>query len=306
MVTALLAVALTMILMGSMTDRLRLEVRRTSNILGGQQMLLYALGGESMARLALERDHTDQQKKGNEQDTLSDLWAEKAPVFPLEQGGLITGRVEDLQGRFNLNNLLRNDQPNPIQIQRFRRLLEVLEADETLSDAVVDWIDTNDDSTGDAGAERDYYLTLPEPYQAANQPLATSRELLLVKGFDVALVERLEPWVTALPEGSALNINTALPTVLQTLDEALNNATARTLTEDRPQDGYKEINNFIKELDMFGIKPKAGIEGLALFSRYFLAEVEVKFAGQQMRLRSYLHRSKEGDVTVLHRTQEFF
>lgn len=302
MITALLAITLAMLLLASITDRLRVDVRRTTNLLHGQQMFLYALGGENMARLILERDA----EEGLEQDTLFERWAQKAPVFPLENGGLITGRVEDLQGRFNLTNLLLAGAPNPVHVARFRRILAAIGADEGLVDAVVDWIDANEDISGDLGAENEYYLSLKTPYTAANKPFSTTRELLLVRGFDEALFRKLEPWVATLPEGVGLNLNTAPPIQLESLDEALSRSIADSLAADRNKDGYKDTGGFMKELEAYGIRSSKKMEGLTVRSQYFLAEVDVKFGDQQMRMRSYLHRTKEGVVTVSHRTQELF
>jgi type II secretory pathway component PulK len=52
------------------------------------------------------------------------------------------------------------------------------------ADSIIDWIDTDSNVTGGDGAESDYYSSLPEPYQAKNQPMETPGELQLVKGFD--------------------------------------------------------------------------------------------------------------------------
>jgi type II secretory pathway component PulK len=52
------------------------------------------------------------------------------------------------------------------------------------ADSIIDWIDTDSNTTGGDGGESDYYSSLPEPYQAKNQPMETPGELQLVKGFD--------------------------------------------------------------------------------------------------------------------------
>lgn len=302
MVTALLAIALAMILLSSITEQMRFDLRRTSNILGGQQLRQYALGGEILAREVLEQDA----EEGMIQDTLFETWAEDAPVFPLENGGVITGRMEDLQGRFNLNNLVQQGTPNPTHVERFRRLLEAVNGDPELADAVVDWMDPNDDITGTMGAESDYYLSLNKPYRPTNTLMITPMELLMVKGFDQSLFQALEPYVTTLPEGTGLNVNTAPAILLASLDPAISRNIAESLVADRTKDGYKDIGSFITELESAKIRPKGGLTGLTLFSQHFLAEIQVKYADQQMRLRSYLYRNKEGIVTVTHRTQEYY
>jgi hypothetical protein len=54
-------------------------------------------------------------------------------------------------------------------------------------DCLLDYRDDDHDPRP-AGAEQDHYLALPQPYLIPNGPLATVEELLLVKGFDGAVV----------------------------------------------------------------------------------------------------------------------
>jgi type II secretory pathway component PulK len=50
-----------------------------------------------------------------------------------------------------------------------------------VADAILDWVD-QDDEARELGAESDYYETLPTPYAAANGPIRSVDELLLVRG----------------------------------------------------------------------------------------------------------------------------
>jgi type II secretory pathway component PulK len=51
-----------------------------------------------------------------------------------------------------------------------------------LADSIVDWRDTDSETTGSDGAEDDYYAAKPNPYTAKNAPFESIEELLLVKG----------------------------------------------------------------------------------------------------------------------------
>ena len=51
-------------------------------------------------------------------------------------------------------------------------------------DSIVDWVDTDSNSTNNDGAETSYYQSLSEPYSAKNQPMETVEELRLVQGVD--------------------------------------------------------------------------------------------------------------------------
>lgn len=58
---------------------------------------------------------------------------------------------------------------------------------EDVADAILDWID-EDDEAREFGAESDYYTTLPTAYAAANSPLHSVEELLLVRGVTPTLL----------------------------------------------------------------------------------------------------------------------
>lgn len=58
---------------------------------------------------------------------------------------------------------------------------------EDVADAILDWLD-EDDEARPFGAESDYYTTLPTPYSAANGPLHSVEELLLVRGVTPTLL----------------------------------------------------------------------------------------------------------------------
>ncbi|MGB7329550.1 MAG: type II secretion system protein GspK [Rubripirellula sp.] len=56
-----------------------------------------------------------------------------------------------------------------------------------VADAILDWIDEDED-VRPYGAETEYYETLPTPYSAANGPLHSVEELLLVRGVTPSLL----------------------------------------------------------------------------------------------------------------------
>jgi type II secretory pathway component PulK len=117
-------------------------------------------------------------------------------------------------------------------VDRLKRLLQILksknQSDEVwknaepsdLANAVRDWIDADSDvAQGGGGAEDSDYLQLERPYRAANALIASTSELLLVRGFTAAIYREVAPYVTALPERTLINVNTAKLEVLRTLDE---------------------------------------------------------------------------------------
>ena len=103
----------------------------------------------------------------------------------LSMGGVRYG-LEDESSRLNLNLLLIADGIVP---GSGRALLMALPGmTEDVADAILDWID-EDEETRDYGAEFiDYYATLSPSYKPRNGPLQSVEELLLVRGVTPALL----------------------------------------------------------------------------------------------------------------------
>ncbi|MBC8021648.1 MAG: type II secretion system minor pseudopilin GspK [Burkholderiales bacterium] len=168
---------------------------------------LYARAGIDWARGVLAQD-------SRAVDSLDEAWAQPIAALPVERA-LVAGAIADEQGKFNLNNLVRDNQRSNPDISRFQALLRLLGLAPELADAVVDWIDENADLESSGGAEDAYYLSLAKPYRAANAPMAQVEELYRVRGFDAATVAKLRPYVSALPENTLVNANTASQPVLR-------------------------------------------------------------------------------------------
>ncbi|MBF0182412.1 MAG: type II secretion system minor pseudopilin GspK [Magnetococcales bacterium] len=206
-----------------------------------------------------------------------------------------------LQGRFNINNLIHENRPATVELDRFQRLLKIVGLDPRLAMAVVDWIDADAVVAGEGGAEAATYASRTPPCRPADRPMISVSELRLVAGFDAEAVTRLLPLVTALPERTPLNVNTAPPELLLALAEGLTREQVAQLDDKRRRDGgFVNIAIFLAEA---AIREK-GIptEGLAVASRYFLVESQVALGRGRMRLFSLLAR-KEGHVVVVRRGQ---
>ncbi len=111
---------------------------------------------------------------------------------------MVTGALVDLDGRFNLNTLIRNGARDPVAQARFARLLAALKLDTSLAETVSDWIDVDNQAIGQ-GAEDLEYLRADPPYRAANRLIGHISELRRIKGVDDKIYALLAPEVTALP-----------------------------------------------------------------------------------------------------------
>ena len=71
------------------------------------------------------------------------------------------------------------------------RLLFLPGMTDEIADAILDWIDSDDDPRS-YGAEADYYQSLAQPYQPANRPFRYLDELLMVRGVTRELLYGLD------------------------------------------------------------------------------------------------------------------
>jgi len=290
LVTALLIVALASVIATAMLKQQHVDVRRAENMVKGDQAVLYLRAGENWVRQLLIKDSL----KGKT-DTLNDNWAKIDEALDID-GGLLKVTVEDLQGRFNLNNLLdKEGRPSKPDLAKFRNLLALLELDPELAQPIVDWIDADINISLPTGAEDQEYLALEQPYRAANAPFVSSSELMLVKGINRAAFDKLAPYVTALPERVDINVNTShIPVLAAVLDTSL--AEAEELVNNRPQQGYQDITEFRGEQALTGKK----VEGISVGSQFFMARVIVGLGRYNATQDSVIARdNKEGSLPVV-------
>jgi len=294
LVTALLVVTLATVAAVAMATRLNVDVRRTGNLLHGEQAYAYALAAESWAEVILRRDAND-----SKSDTLAEDWATALPPIAVE-GGFVSGRIEDLQGRFNVNNLVGADgKPSKPDLEYFKRLLGLLDMDPGLATALLDWIDADIDATPPDGAEDDIYLLETPPYRAANRPLVSTSELRLVRGYSAEMIALLEPYITALPEPTALNINTASALVLQALHADMEAMDAEQIIEARGEDGFESPESFMALDALAGLQLDVAVDTR---SDWFSVLTDVRVGRGQARLESRLHRT-ENALTVDYRVR---
>ncbi|MBN1911599.1 MAG: general secretion pathway protein GspK, partial [Pirellulales bacterium] len=101
-----------------------------------------------------------------------------APAMEDGRRGGVRFGLEDESTRLNLNTLITADQQQPGSGRKI--LMGLPGMTEQIADAILDWIDA-DDEPREFGAEVEYYSGLDPPYAPKNGPVATVEELLLVR-----------------------------------------------------------------------------------------------------------------------------
>lgn len=215
LLVAILLVALGTIIAAAMAYNNAMTARRAAATFSFDQALLVSEGAEAIAAYGLQQTF-----KQNPQDIdATQVWNQ--PLGPVEAipGVMLEAHLEDLQGRFNINDLVGTDgeTPNTAAIKAFQQLLILLKMEPKWADYIVDWIDKDSTSMIPDGAEDSVYMEMSPPYRTPNLPIASTSELLALPGFTRTDFDTLSPFIVALPLGVGINTCTASPYVLDAL-----------------------------------------------------------------------------------------
>jgi len=292
LITAMLIAALATIVAANLAWDNALDVRRTMVLLNRDQAMQVALGAESWIINILHQDLEDSQT-----DHLGEIWATNLPGLPLENGEVF-GVVEDLQGRFNVNNLVdQNGVIDQEALEQFQRLLDALGLDRRLAGIAADWIDSDIEASFPDGAEDAIYSSMFPPYRTANQPLSSVSEFAALEGMDNQTFDILKPHIAALPGRTTINANTATPAVLQSLDENMTVADVEGLVAERESAGFGDI-----EASFLSLVTPDVLNSLTDSTRFFQLKVVVQIDTVRVTLYSVLQRGPQGSVTPILRS----
>jgi len=296
LITAILITALVSSVALNLAWDNALDLRRTMTLLYRDQAVQVAMGAESWVQSILGDDLAE-----TETDHLGEIWASELPGLPVQSDvvqGELFGVIEDLQGRFNINNLV--DQEGRVEeesLEQFQRLLTALGLDPRFAGIAADWIDSNVDASFPDGAEDSIYTGMIPPYRTANQTLTSVSELAAIEGMDRATFRTLEPHITALPGRTGINANTATVAVLQSLDENMTLSDVEGLIQEREAGGFTEIETSFASL----VTPDV-LNRLEESSQFFRLKVIVRIDTVRVTLYSVLQRGPNGTVTPVLRS----
>ena len=302
LLTILVMVALATILAATIAKRQTNTSENTGYLMRQDQSLLYAKSAEAFFSELLIQDSDN----GGNIDHLQENWAKPMPAFPVEDG-FVSGRLLDESGKFNLNNLLKADGSVDDSAKRwFEKLLQRVGLPAELSQAVIDWQDADDETTGAMGAESNYYQGLDPSYLASDTRFHQVEELKLVRGFEGKNYDLIAPYVTALPEATKINMNTAAPLLLASIDPKLDVKTLeQELKAKQAEFTYFNSVEDLWKLNAFsGIEPQNKTDAVAWLdskSNYFTAQIEVVLSERKRQFSSAMMR-KDKQVTVYSRS----
>jgi general secretion pathway protein K len=191
--------------------------------------------------------------------------------------GYFTGQIVDESAKFNPNGLIdaygNVDSKKKIQLER---LLTLLRHEPEVIDAILDWLDP-DDQRRPFGAEREYYTALKAPYTPKNGPFDSLEEMLLIKGFVSSIFygtdvrEGLGKYLTVYSEGK-ININTASLPVLMSLSPKVDQAMAQRVLDYRREKPFRRLEDLRSIPGWEAVYPQISSE-ITIRSDYFSLEV---------------------------------
>jgi general secretion pathway protein K len=245
------------------------------------------VGALDWARLLLRED-----ARSGKVDSLGEPWAvplaeARLSTFlaadrdaPSEDEGpeaFLSGRVLDLQARYNLFNLVSED-PKLVEDELLvlRRLCAILGVSETMALRI---------SEGMNAAAQD-----PAAGIAESAPLLPARMTQLSwLGVDPVTIERLEPYLTLLPTATPVNVNTAGREVLAAAIPGLDLGSAERLIQRRQRAPFRSLQAVQAELPPGMPEPPANRLGVG--SSFFEVIGRLRLDERVFEERSVVERS---------------
>lgn len=234
-ISALLIVAAVAVLVTGLFQRQAATIRAVENEQARVQARWLLQGGLDWARLVLRED-----ARRNSTTRLGELWSTPVADTRITRPGdervaLFSGRIEDEQAKYNLRNLAKAGHPQPDEVAVLDRLCSMLGLPGTVSarialriaNAQIVPADTaggeSSGTNGNGGQGRDPLAPM----------IRSVDDLSGITDIKEETIEALRPYVTVLPEATAVNANTASAEVLAARVPGLSLGQARALMEQR-------------------------------------------------------------------------
>jgi general secretion pathway protein K len=306
--TLILTLAVTIIL-GNIFYRHQIQVSQAAGSLHGDQAVLLAISAESWARDILLAENDDVNTDHFQED-----WAQAIPFLPVD-GGSIAGCIVDLQSRFNLNSLSNYtasslkkemDGTSVGHAQVWESLLQSLgyTLDASRVAVIVDWLDKDDSRINSYGAEQSEYSLYDPPRFPHNGMISDAGELAAMEGYNLWDLQLLTPWITALPEVTPININTASEQMLLAMSNGMGVEFVDLVVSGRP---YTDLAAFYGAINQYLMIGEAQVQArwpaalVGVKTAFFQLNTEITLGQSKLQVKSIMHREGRGAPAVISR-----
>jgi general secretion pathway protein K len=296
----LLAVSLLIVVILGFDTEARRELKAAAGFRDAVSASALNWAGLQTARAVLLEDTIRDLKAGQTFDGLTDSW--KLLPSPLSLGeGLVNVSISDERSKLNINDLAlpKDSKQREATVLRFKRLFTALNLDPRLVETLTDWVD-EDDVPERNGAETRYYESLTPPYRTANEAVQTLDELRLVRGMTDDSFQRLQQYITVYPflSDGWININTADPIVIQSLNAKITPAMAMDIVQARP---FRSLKDLDKVMSVEAVaKELRLVNAYDVWSDYFIVRISAEIGETTKNSRAVVQRSRaDGSSTIV-------
>jgi len=290
-VTALLIVALATTIVSALFARQSATVRTIENRIAITQARWIERAAIDWARVILRQD-----ARSSSTDHLGEPWA--VPVADtrvnasvgaggaLDSGATpatLSGQILDMQGRFNLANVVPGGRVDPVEAAALATLLTLVGQPSSLAEPLIARLVAATPVVKETAGVGSVNPSRPTAF-----PIRRAADLLTVPGFDAVAVAALEPLIVMLPRAAPLNINTASAEVIAARTSGMELSQARAFVAARERIPFRDLTDANQAYE-----PQAQIfkaERWGVTSAWFLVRGAVRYDRIESRSDTLLER----------------
>jgi general secretion pathway protein K len=238
-----------------------------------------AYSAVDLARFTIRDD-----MRNNSVDHRKEPWNLPIPEIKIEEG-VASGQLEELQGRFNLGAMVSAGQLDQDVVDGFSRLCSAIGISSGLAQTLASAVKKDLEAKRQAGA-------------IATFPYVLLSDLGKVEDFDVDTLQKIEPYVTILPEKMPVNVNFATAEVLQASMDGMSSSDAAAVISARGSKHFAHYNDFVAALPE-NLRGKANSSNYTVQSLYFSILAKTAYGRVHVRYQALLKRSDGQTMPVI-------
>lgn len=282
-ITALLLTTLAITIIASLFWQQQVQVRSIENQRLQMQKQWMVRATVDFARFVLRED-----ARNSRIDYIGEPWSVPVEDVRLDKyvndgvadedasDAILSGYIEDAQGRFNLTNMIGVGGVVKDQVDGFGRLLTARGLDVGLAQATANLMLSAQNA---AGGKTDAGFPMR---------MTSSEDLLAVPGVTPDAFARLKDYVVVLPRATKVNVNTASAEVLSAAIAGISLGDAKAMVASRGQSQYyKDLGDFSNHFQ--GKNIDTG--NLDVQTSYFLVNSNVRLHRASMNIQSLIERN---------------